>query len=112
MENKYIFGEDYCLCMVAHPNFYKHYCDWEPESNEEVGEYKKYRDRTIRYFWSNYASYDPMVGTMPISDRAINPEPEYFYAPYIPVISKVIVDGKEVDKYEFLKELKENVQND
>lgn len=85
VENKYVFGEDYCLCMVANPNFYKHHCNWEPESNEEVGEYKKYRDRTIRYFWSNYASYAPMVGTMPISERVINPEPEYFYAPYIPV---------------------------
>ena len=86
MENKYVFGIDYCLCMAAHPNFYKHHCGWEPETNEEVGEYKQYRDRTIRYFWSNYASYAPMVGTMPISERAINPKPEYVYMPYISVL--------------------------
>lgn len=83
MENKYVFSEDYCLCMVAHPNFYKHYCSWEPETSEsECGEYKQYRDRTIRYFWSNNAPYEPMIGTMPISERALNPEPEYIYAPY------------------------------
>lgn len=85
MENNYIFSEDYCLCMVAHPNFYKHYCGWEPESNEQVGEYKKYREKTIRYFWSHYASYTPMVDTILISERAINSESEYFYAPYIPI---------------------------
>lgn len=107
MENKYIFSEDYCLCMIAHPNFYKHYCDWERETSEgECGEYKKYREKTIRYFWNNNAPYTPMVGTMPISKRATNPELEYSYAPYIPIISKVIIDGKEVDKQQFLKELR------
>ena len=85
MDNNYIFSEDYCLCMVAHPNFYKHYCGWEPESNEEVGEYKKYREKTIRYFWGNNASYTPTVGTMLISERARNTKLEYVYAPYIAV---------------------------
>lgn len=87
MGNKHVFGEDYCLCMIAHPNFYKHYCDWEQEtSDNECGEYKKYREKTIRYFWNNNASYEPTIGTMLISKKAINPELEYVYAPYIPVV--------------------------